>query len=53
MPDVPSPPLHGPAPNRRLWHAVGVAVAALVAALILWGYRQPDFLLDLSAMRLC
>jgi hypothetical protein len=53
MPAIPSSPLHGFAPSRRVWHAVGVAVAALVAALILWGYRQPDFLLDIAAMRLC
>jgi hypothetical protein len=39
--------------RRILWHALGLLVAALVAWLILRGYRQPDFLLDISNMRLC
>ena len=41
------------ASRRIVWHALGLIVAALVAWLILRGYRQPDFLLDISNMRLC
>jgi hypothetical protein len=41
-------------PWRRVaWQVVLVIAAALLAAAVLWGYRQPDFLLDLSALRLC
>jgi hypothetical protein len=50
---APSSPPHGFAPGRRVWHVIAMIVAALVAALILWGYRQPELLLDLAAMRLC
>jgi len=39
--------------RRVAWHALGVIVAALVAWLILQGYRQPELLLDLANMRLC
>ena len=39
--------------RRTAWHAAMVFIAALVAAAVLWGYRQPDFLLDLAGMRLC
>jgi hypothetical protein len=41
------------ASRRILWHALGLVVAALVAWLILRGYRQPEFLLDFANMRLC
>ena len=41
------------ASRRLVWHALGLISAALVAWLILRGYRQPDFLLDISNMRLC
>jgi hypothetical protein len=52
----PSQPAHPVAPSasrRIVWHALGLIAAALVAWLILRGYRQPDFLLDISNMRLC
>jgi hypothetical protein len=39
--------------RRAGWHALGLVIAALVAWLILRGYRQPEFLLDLANMRLC
>ncbi|HEY1329726.1 MAG TPA: hypothetical protein VGI14_22530 [Casimicrobiaceae bacterium] len=39
--------------RRAVWHAIGILIAALVTWLILRGYRQPDFLLDLANMRLC
>jgi hypothetical protein len=39
--------------RRVAWHALGLVIAALVAWLILRGYRQPEFLLDLANMRLC
>jgi hypothetical protein len=43
-----------PAGARRLaWHALAVLAAAVVAWLILRGYRQPEFLLDFVNMRLC
>lgn len=39
--------------RRAGWHALGLVIAALLAWLILRGYRQPEFLLDLANMRLC
>jgi len=39
--------------RRVAWHAVGVLAAAVVAWLILQGYRQPELLLELANMRLC
>ena len=39
--------------RRIVWHALGLVIAALVAWLILRGYRQPEFLLDFANMRLC
>ena len=45
---------HGIAPGGRIvWHAVAMLVAAALAWLILAAYRQPDFILELAAMRLC
>jgi hypothetical protein len=38
---------------RVVWHTVGLLAAALLAYLIWRGYQSPDFLLDLSALRLC
>ena len=54
----PSPQSSDPATPRPLsrrivWHALGLVIAALVAWLILRGYRQPEFLLDIANMRLC
>jgi hypothetical protein len=39
--------------RRVAWHAAGLVIAALVAWLILRGYRQPELLLDFTNMRLC
>ena len=39
--------------RRAASHALGIVVAAIVTWLILRGYRQPEFLLDLANMRLC
>lgn len=39
--------------RRVAWHALGLVAAALLAWLILRGYRQPEFLLELANMRLC
>ena len=36
-----------------VWHAIGLALAALLGLLIWRGYQNPDFLLDLGAWRLC
>ena len=52
--EAPTPTSSKPAGLRRVaWHALGLVVAALLAWLILRGYRQPEFLLDLANMRLC
>lgn len=40
-------------PRRVAWHALAVLAAAVVAWLVFAAYRQPDFLLDLAALRLC
>ena len=52
-PATPPPLMPGTGLRRVVWHAVGLVIAALVAWLILRGYRQPEFLLDLANMRLC
>jgi hypothetical protein len=36
-----------------VWHTIGLILAALLAYAIWRGYQNPDFLLDLSAFRLC
>jgi hypothetical protein len=47
-------PLAGPSRvPRAVWHTIGLIVALLLAYLIWRGYQTPDFLLDLSAFRLC
>jgi hypothetical protein len=38
---------------RFVWHTIGLLLAALLAWLVWRGYQNPDFLLDLSAFRLC
>ena len=40
-------------PRRVAWHALAVLAAAAVAWLVFAAYRQPDFLLDFAALRLC
>jgi hypothetical protein len=52
-PPTPPPWIPGTGLRRVVWHAVALVIAALVAWLILRGYRQPEFLLDLANMRLC
>ncbi len=48
-----SPPLPPPSRSARLaWTVAGVAVAALVAVLFV-AYRQPDLLVNFSALRYC
>ncbi len=39
--------------RRSLWHTTGLLLALALAWLILRAYRQPEFLLELSNMRLC
>ena len=52
--EPPTPTSPKPALSRRVaWHALGLVVAALLAWLIVRGYRQPELLLDLANMRLC
>jgi hypothetical protein len=36
-----------------MWHAIGVALAALLAYAVWRGYQNPDLLIELSALRLC
>ncbi len=38
---------------RWLWHAIGLTLAALLGYAIWRGYQNPDFLLDLTGLRLC
>ena len=38
---------------RFVWHTIGLVLAALLAWVVWRGYQNPDFLLDLSAFRLC
>jgi hypothetical protein len=52
-PPQPAVTPHRALSRRVLWHSLGLVLAALVAWLILKGYRQPEFLLDFSNMRLC
>jgi hypothetical protein len=40
-------------PRRIAWHAIAVLAAAAIAWLVFAAYRQPDFLLDFAALRLC
>jgi len=48
----PSPAVAGD--RRRIaWHAIAVLAAAAIAWLVFAAYRQPDFLLDFAALRLC
>jgi hypothetical protein len=40
--------------GRRLaWHVIAMLVAAALAWLVFTAYRQPEFILDFAAMRLC
>lgn len=39
--------------RRLAWHAIAMLAAATVAWLVFAAYRQPDFLLDFAALRLC
>jgi hypothetical protein len=39
--------------SRAAWHALGVALAVLLAYASWRGYQNPDLLLDLSALRIC
>ena len=40
--------------TRRLaWHALAMLAAAALAWLVFTAYRQPEFILDFAAMRLC
>jgi hypothetical protein len=41
------------APWRAARHAIGVALAALLAYAVWRGYQNPDLLLELSALRFC
>jgi hypothetical protein len=36
-----------------LWHAIGLALAALLTYAIFRSYQNPDFLLDLAVLRFC
>jgi hypothetical protein len=38
---------------RAVWHTIGLALAALLAYAVWRGYENPDFLLDLGALRFC
>ena len=39
--------------RRVVWHTAGLLVALALAWLVFQAYRQPEFLLELSNMRLC
>jgi peptidoglycan/LPS O-acetylase OafA/YrhL len=39
--------------RRRLWHAVAVVVALVVAWLVMRAYRQPGFIVDFANFLLC
>jgi hypothetical protein len=39
--------------RRAVWHTAGLLVALALAWLVFQAYRQPEFLLELSNMRLC
>ena len=47
------PASFAPRPRHALRLALGVAVALAVLYAVWQGYRNPDFLLDLAAFRLC
>ncbi len=38
---------------RVVWHTVGLILAVLLAYAVWRGYQNPDFLLDLGAVRIC
>jgi hypothetical protein len=46
-------PARGQRLPRYVWHTIGLVLVALLAWLVWRGYQNPDFLLDLSAFRLC
>jgi hypothetical protein len=39
--------------RRVLWHTLGLVLAAALIALLLQGYRQPGFILDVGNFGLC
>jgi hypothetical protein len=39
--------------RRLVWHVIAMLVAAALAWLVFTAYRQPEFILDFAAMRLC
>ena len=39
--------------RRLAWHVIAMLVAAALAWLVFTAYRQPEFILDFAAMRLC
>ncbi len=39
--------------RRTFWHGVGLAFAAALVWLVMRAYRQPEFLLEFSNLRLC
>jgi hypothetical protein len=39
--------------RRLVWHAIAMLLAAALAWLVFTAYRQPDFILDFAAKRLC
>ena len=49
---LPSPP-QGMATSRRLWQAIALAAAALIAALAFGAYSQPELLLNFVGLRYC
>jgi hypothetical protein len=46
-------PHHPPFPRRAALSVVAIAVAALLAFLVLYAYRQTGFLIDFVNLRLC
>ena len=39
--------------RRLAWHVIAMLAATAVAWLVFTAYRQPEFILDFAAMRLC
>jgi hypothetical protein len=39
--------------RRLVWHTAGLLVALVLAWLVFQAYRQPEFMLELSTLRLC
>jgi len=39
--------------RRLVWHTAGLVVAIVLAWLVFQAYRQPEFMLELSNLRLC